>query len=88
MNAFERARHFKKSEMLIVNLNEHYVECFVCGELTLPKYGIPTYEDTILPNDWPGEWFGQTVCERCFIAQEQIQRPTEKEELICLTYDV
>lgn len=78
MNTFKRTCHFKKSKILIINLDEHYVECFVCGRSTLPKHGIPTYEDIILPNDWPGEWFGRTTCERCFIVQEQIQKPIER----------
>lgn len=71
-----------KPEMLIINLNKHYVDCYVCSKPTIPKYGIPMYEDIVLPNDWDGEWFGQTVCRRCFSIQEQLKKPVCMDKLL------
>ncbi len=61
---------------LIINMNEHPgVECRVCGDITTPDHGVPMYEDTLLPNDWPGEWFGQPACLRCFEIQSKLTKP-------------
>ena len=45
--------------------NAGIIECWICGADTVMQWGVPAYEDQILPNDWEGEWFGQSVCEPC-----------------------
>lgn len=62
-------------DVLIINMNEHPVECFVCGESAPSTLGIPIYEDIILHNDWDGEWFGQSACQRCFNLQNELNKP-------------
>jgi len=62
-------------------MNESHADCFVCGESTYNTHGIPVYEDIILPNDWEGEWFGQTACLECFKAQNKLTRPVLQRNL-------
>ena len=51
-------------------------DCFICGLETYVDFGLPVYEDWILPNDWEDEWFGATVCARCYsIFNEKITAP-------------
>jgi len=68
----------------VIDLNPHCVECRVCGEAVYlgEGFGIPMYEDDVLPNDWPGEWGGFPACQRCFLAQQGITKPTPVSELL------
>jgi len=50
----------------VIRLDEPTADCWVCGQETFLDFGLPVYEDEILPNDWQGEWFGATVCPRCY----------------------
>jgi hypothetical protein len=50
----------------IIRLDEPTCDCWVCGQETFLDFGLAVYEDEILPNDWPGEWFGATVYPRCY----------------------
>jgi hypothetical protein len=59
-------RTFLPNDITIIRLDEPTADCWVCGEETFLDYGLAVYEDLILPNDWPGEWFGATVCPRCY----------------------
>lgn len=52
--------------VVIIDMWEPTTECFVCSVETYIDYGLAVYEDEILPNDWNGEWFGATVCPRCY----------------------
>lgn len=61
--------------MLVIDLNYRATECYICGESTSPEYGIPMYEDVVLPNDWTEEWFGQPACSLCFEAQNKLTKP-------------
>lgn len=64
----------------VIDLHPGEAECYVCeGDVLIrpsgPNFGIPIYEDAIVPDDYHGEWGGVTVCRRCFYmvrgAQEQ-----------------
>lgn len=50
----------------VIRLDEPSCDCHVCGVETYLDFGLAVYEDEILPNDWAGEWFGATVCRRCY----------------------
>lgn len=50
----------------VIRLDEPTCDCWVCGQETYLDFGLAVYEDEILPNDWDGEWFGATVCPRCY----------------------
>ena len=50
----------------IINLWEPTGDCFVCEEECPLAYAVAVYEDEILPDDYPGEWFGAPVCGRCY----------------------
>jgi len=67
-------------EAVIINLSEPVSNCAICESIVPLRYGIPMYEDMILPNDWEEEWAGQTVCRRCFEAQEKITKSMSKRD--------
>lgn len=49
--------------------------CYVCDcDLPTHRYGLPTHEGLVVPDDWSGPWIGMMVCKRCFDAN---QNPTE-----------
>jgi hypothetical protein len=50
----------------VIRLDEPTADCWVCGQETYLDFGLAVYEDEILPNNWSGEWFGATVCPRCY----------------------
>ena len=52
--------------IIVVRLDEPTCDCWVCGQETYLDFGLAVYEDLILPNNWSGEWFGATVCPRCY----------------------
>lgn len=55
--------------------------CWVCGGEADRTLGIPVYEDMVLPNDWPGEWFGVDACRGCFARQLSLSSPLLYTEL-------
>lgn len=59
-----RRREF--ADFTIIELDSPTCDCWVCGVETYLDFGLPVYEDLILPNSWNGEWFGATVCPRCY----------------------
>ena len=71
-----------KPKITVINLNKHYYECSVCGESTTSEYGIPMYEDIVLPNNWSGEWFGQPACQRCFELQNKLTKPVNVRSIL------
>ena len=62
----------------VINMQGYDIDCAVCGDgwsysPRAPHYGIPIYEDEILPDDDPGERAGQTVCPRCYFVVRGMQ---------------
>lgn len=50
--------------------------CAGCGaDVVEGRAGIPMYEDSVLPNDWLGEWFGREACSRCCAIQAILIAP-------------
>ena len=50
-------------------------ECTICGRPIVGRwgsYGVPMYEENVLPNDWPGEWGDFPACERCYEVQQSL----------------
>ena len=69
-----RRREFE--DFTIITLDEPTCDCWVCGTETFLDYGLAVYEDEILPNDWQGEWFGATVCKRCYdLFNDKVRTP-------------
>lgn len=40
--------------------------CIACGLPSSGFHALPTFNGDIMSNDWPGEWFGNVCCERCY----------------------
>ena len=62
----------------VIDLQGYDIDCAVCGQgwsysPRAPHYGIPVYEDEILPDDDTGEWGGQPVCPRCYFIVRGMQ---------------
>jgi len=58
-------------KFLIIDLQPFEVDCRICEQTFavprhLPSYGIPLYEDLIVPDDYQGEWGGAPVCKGCY----------------------
>ena len=63
----------------VIDLRSDDIDCAVCGyawsySLSAPHYGIPVYEDEILPDDEPTR-VGQAapVCPRCYFIVRGMQ---------------
>lgn len=63
------------NQMLVVDIDYREYKCHLCNSPTCGKFGVPMYEDMVLPNNCAGKWFGQTACETCFLAQNKIRKP-------------
>lgn len=62
-----------RSDVTVIRMQSLPCECWVCGDdATGLSFGIPVYEDWILPNDWVGEWGGVPACRECFEKQNQL----------------
>jgi hypothetical protein len=59
-------RFLLENGISVIRLDEPTCDCWVCGQETYLDFGLAVYEDLILPNGWKGEWFGVTVCKRCY----------------------
>jgi hypothetical protein len=65
----------------VINLQPREYVCHCCGiDFLDGGFGVPGYEDLILPNDWTGEWAGFPACEDCFRIQETITEPVALHE--------
>jgi hypothetical protein len=65
--------------VVIVNLQQHWCDCHICGEPTLAAWGVPVWNGFIVANDWPGDWGGVSVCKSCHdrhAAGEFVEVPT------------
>lgn len=63
----------------VINMNERWTDCHICGEPTLAKWGVPTWNGSIVANDWPGDWGGVPACEKCWEEHERglhVEEPT------------
>lgn len=63
------------SQVVVIELWPHTDFCCVCEQEVLTRYGLPMYEDEILPADWPGEWGGFAACKRCYDTFTDIKKP-------------
>jgi hypothetical protein len=62
--------------IVLIDLSEPMTGCWVCGLATYLDQGLAVYEDEILPNSWNGEWFGATVCPRCYaLFNDKVSEP-------------
>lgn len=81
--------------ILVIRMWPRDTECRLCGvPLVEPRYGVPMYEDLVLPNDtshihfgdyirgWDGEWGGFDACERCYEAQGRLIAPMTEAEFL------
>lgn len=69
------------NSILVINLNERWAECSVCGADTPAKWGLPVWNGFIVANDWPGEWGGVAACESCWERHERgelVEVPTSE----------
>lgn len=61
----------------VIDLNPRDFECHICGREdsygSTGGFGIPIYEDAIVPDDYEGEWGGVPVCARCFYLTRGVQ---------------
>ena len=57
----------------VINLTPIGIECYVCDGEDASGFGIPIYEDLIVPDDYAGEWGGVPVCRRCFYLVRGVQ---------------
>lgn len=65
--------------MVVIDLNERWADCHICGEPTPSRWGVPVWNGEIVANDWPGEWGGVPACEKCWAEHERgmhVQYPT------------
>jgi hypothetical protein len=65
---------------IVIHLWPHTDECCVCGLKVTMRYGLPMYEDQILPADWKGPWAGFTACQGCYERFSGIDRPMSVSE--------
>lgn len=61
-----------------IELTLFSIECAICERewsysFRETKFGIPVYEDEILPDDDPGEWGGVSVCPLCYYLVRGLQ---------------
>lgn len=71
----------REGAVFVVNLWPPESERWGCGtRLVAPCYGVPVYEDLILPNDFEGEWGGFDACARCFWLQGRMTEPVSLRE--------
>lgn len=65
----------------VIDLNERWSDCHVCGEPTPARWGLPVWNGFIVANDWPGEWGGVPACESCWEKHERgelVEVPTSE----------
>lgn len=57
-----------KLHMSVINFNERWTDCCMCGKPTLYQWGIPISAETalIVSNDFDGRTGGVSVCETCY----------------------
>lgn len=54
----------------VVKFQAHEIDCAICGEPDVFRWGVPTYNGDIVSNDFPDFMWGKNggsvaVCERC-----------------------
>lgn len=62
-----------RAQFRVIHLNPPECDCCICGERCIVAQGVPIYEDEIVPDDYQGEWGGQSVCRRCYYVVRGIQ---------------
>lgn len=56
------------SHVTIIRLDEPCIECVICGQGDVSRWGLAVYEGRIVPDDYQGEWGGAPCCEKCYQA--------------------
>jgi hypothetical protein len=64
------------SDILEIRMQSGMLDCYVCGEPTEYRFGIPIYNGDIVSNDFPDDMWangggGQSVCESCYLKHER-----------------
>ncbi len=54
------------TRVLVIRLDERWVECIACGADCIQEQGLPMREGEFLENDDPGEWGGFDACRSCY----------------------
>lgn len=53
-------------ETNVIQLDEKYTNCSICGKDTILKYSIPMYEGEIVDTTKTDDWVGMPVCRKCY----------------------
>lgn len=72
----------ESDEVLLIQMRDFSTECWVCGEACTHDYGIPVWEDLVLPNDHRGEWGGVSACRECYDQQQKLLQPMNQIEFL------
>lgn len=59
--------------IIVIDLWPAEAECFVCEKVTGLRFGVPRYEDLIVPDNYVGEWGGAAVCHLCYRVVRSMQ---------------
>ena len=60
------------ADVLLIDLNERWAECWACGADTPSRWGLPIDSSAeLVPNDYQGDWGGVPACKSCFDAHAQ-----------------
>lgn len=76
-----RVRSALGGRMLIIDMQEPWSTCRVCGAETPSRWGLPVHAGLIVANDWPGEWAGSPACQACWERHERgelVELPTSE----------
>lgn len=53
-------------DITYINMQPRDRQCVVCGNPATPGYGVPMFEDRLVPNNWKGAWGGFPACRDCY----------------------
>lgn len=64
--------------ILTIRMQSGMVDCWICGEPTEYRWGVPTCNGDLVSNDFPDDLWegGQAVCESCFAKHARGELPT------------
>ena len=64
------------TDVLIIDLNPRWAECWLCGTETPCRWGLPVFNADLVSNDFTGEWGGVPACRECHDAHAAGQLET------------
>lgn len=61
---------------LIIDMNPREAQCYLCGEWTAHRWGVPTFNGDLVSNEFPDYLIregggSQPACERCYEAHQR-----------------